>query len=290
MWFLFAISSALLSATAAIFEKKALFKLSALHFSFFLALVNAVLSIPFLFLNSFSFPNLTGFYVVGFKALMGSISFLLVMSGIKRLELSSALPLLVITPGLVALFAWILLDDYLSYLDVAGMILLLAGTYFLQVGKIQNTLKPFQILNQSKAYLYIVGAVLIFTTTSLIDKWLLSDYKMQPSVLLPLQHFFMAVFFSLLVLLTNNQRKNLYIAWKNGWILIVIVAVLTIFYRFGHILAVKEGSVALALSVKRTSVFFAALIGGYLFKEKNVLYKVIATSIMIAGAILIIAG
>jgi drug/metabolite transporter (DMT)-like permease len=290
MWFVFALSSALLSATAAVFEKKALFKLSALHFSFLLAIANALISIPFLWSSSFFVPDVKGFYVVGFKALMGSISFLLVMNGIKRLELSSALPILVITPGLVALLAWILLDDFLSGFDIIGMLLLLAGTYFLQVGKLANTLKPFRLINQPKAYWYIFGAVLIFTATSLIDKWLLSDYKMPPTVLVPIQHFFMAIYFSLFLLVRPTEKKDLNVALKSGWKLILIVSFLTILYRYGHILAIKEGSVALAISVKRTSVFFAALIGGYLFKETNLIYKLFATLIMIAGAVLIIVG
>lgn len=289
MWFVFAISSAFLSAAAAILEKKVLFKVSALLFSFFLALANALFSIPFLLSEDFLFPDKMGIFVVGFKALMGSISFLLVMNGIKKLELSSALPLLVITPGLVAFFAWILLDDFLSGFDISGMLLLLVGTYFLQVGKKQNVFKPFQIFNQSKAYWFIIGAVGIFTTTSLIDKWLLGDYKMQPVVLIPLQHFFMVIYFSLFVILSQLKSKDIKSGWQNGWVLILVISVLTILYRYGHILAVKEGSVALALSVKRTSVFFAALIGGYLFKEQNVVYKVIATAIMLGGAILIIA-
>jgi drug/metabolite transporter (DMT)-like permease len=153
-----------------------------------------------------------------------------------------------------------------------------------------NTLKPFRLINQPKAYWYIFGAVLIFTATSLIDKWLLSDYKMPPTVLVPIQHFFMAIYFSLFLLVRPTEKKDLNVALKSGWKLILIVSFLTILYRYGHILAIKEGSVALAISVKRTSVFFAALIGGYLFKETNLIYKLFATLIMIAGAVLIIVG
>ncbi len=76
---------------------------------------------------------------------------------------------------------------------------------------------------------------------------------------------------------------------KDSWVLILILAVATIGYRFFEILAIKEAaSVALAIAIKRTSVFFAVLIGGGLFKESNLLRKIIATLLLIIGAILII--
>jgi len=288
MWFYFALSSALLSATAAIFEKRVLFETGALSFSFLLALFNAVFSLPFLFFIDLSAVTLTTYLYVALKSLLGSISFLLVMSGIKRLELSSALPLLVLTPGLVAVFAWIFLGDILTGAEIFGMILLLAGTYMLQTGGFSNLLKPLRITFIKKGYWYIVGALAVFTLTSLLDKWLLSSYKLSPEVFLPLQHFFMALFFTVFAATGKVLRQALHSDLKKVWRLVLLVAVVTILYRYAHIWAVKTGAVALALSVKRTSVFFAALIGGYIFKEERLMFKAIAISIMVFGAIMVI--
>ena len=288
MWFIFAITSALLSATAAIFEKKALFKTDALVFSFLLAIGNLILSIPFFIYADFQAISLQTYAVIAFKSFMGCLSFLLVMNGIKRLELSSALPLLVLTPGLVAIFAWIMLGDKLGYLEITGIVFLLAGTYMLQVGKASNLLTPFYFGMRNKAYFYIIGAVLIFTLTSIIDKWLLSDFRVQPESYLPLQHLFMADFFLLFVLFSKTTSADVKEGLKMSWKWILIVAILTIAYRYTHIWAIKTGAVALALSVKRTSVFFAAIIGGKIFKEKNIGYKAVAIAVMIAGAIFII--
>lgn len=288
MWFTFAITSALLSATAAIFEKKALFKTDALVFSFLLAVGNLILSIPFFIYADFHAISLQTYAVIAFKSFMGSISFLLVMHGIKRLELSSALPLLVLTPGLVAVFAWIMLGDKLVSVEIMGLLFLLAGTYMLQVGKPSNLLTPFYFGMKSKAYLYILGAVLIFTFTSIIDKWLLNGYRVEPKSYLPLQHLFMAGFFLLYVIFSRTTSDDVMDGLKMSWKWILIVAILTIAYRYTHIWAIKTGAVALALSVKRTSVFFAAIIGGTIFKEKNIGYKALAIAVMVAGAIFVI--
>lgn len=288
MWFYFALSSALLSATAAILEKRALFDVSALSFSTLLAVLNALFSIPFLYFVDFASISMATYGTIAFKSLLGSISFFLVMSGIKRLELSNALPLLVLTPGLVAVFAWILLGDHLTRLEILGMVLLLVGTYMLQTGRPGNLVKPMKATVKKGAYWYIVGALLVFTLTSILDKWLLGSYRVTPEAYLPLQHFFMAIFFSILVFFTKTHQNILRKDFPKIWKWVLAVAIVTILYRYAHILAVKAGAVALALSVKRTSVFFAAIIGGQIFKEERLFFKAIAIAVMLGGAILVI--
>ena len=75
---------------------------------------------------------------------------------------------------------------------------------------------------------------------------------------------------------------------KNSWKPILLVSAFTIVYRLTQIFAVKSGSVALVLALKRTSVFFAVVIGGQIFKEHYLLRKSIATIIMLIGAAMVI--
>jgi uncharacterized membrane protein len=287
MWFLFAITSALLSATAAIMEKKALFKSDALHFSFILALFNAVLSLPFLINEPLVTISTANYIVIGIKSFLGSISFLLVMMSIKRMELSSALPLLVLTPAVVAVFAWLFLNEPLTQTEIGGMALLLIGTYFLQTGSWKGALQPIRSAQRNKGYAYIAGAIAIFSFTSLLDKLILGSYKVSPETYMPLQHIFMAIFFSIMVLFAR-KKEPVKKAFAQSWKLILLISVITIAYRYSHIWAIKTGAVALALSVKRTSVFFAAVIGGTIFRETNIRYKAVAVAIMVAGAIFVL--
>lgn len=288
MWIWFALVAALFSAGAAITEKKALFRVPALSFSFFLAAVNLAFSIPFAFILIENPPGTITLLIIAAKSFLGSISFLFVMMGIKRLQLSSALPLLVLTPGLVAVFAWILLNDDLTTFEVTGMFFLLAGTYLLQTGSFRNIKAPFQFALKNRGYLFIAGALTVFTVTSLLDKLLLGKYMVKPESYLLLQHIFMFLFFTLFLIFahtgTNQLKKHLGMSWR----LVIVVGLFTLIYRYSHIMAIKSGPVALALSMKRTSVFFATVIGGKLFKESNILIKSIAAAIMVFGAILII--
>ncbi len=288
MWITFAIISALFSAAAAIGEKKTLLNTSAISFSLMLSVFNTILSLPFLFYTDFSVVTTEAILILFFKSTLGAFSFLFVMKGLKSLEISSSLPLLVITPGVVALLAFLFLGESLSSIEVLGMVILLFGTYLLQLKPDKGLWYPFQFNKQPKAMLYIVMAVLIFSVTSVLDKSLLVNYKLPPLVFIPLQHVFYTLVFTLMFVIRRNNEAPLTGKLKSIWKLVLMVSVFTIIYRFSHIYAVKLGSVALVISVKRTSVFFATLIGGTYFNEQNLMRKTIATIFLIIGAIAII--
>ncbi len=286
-WYSLALTSAFFSATAAIIEKKVLFKERALGFSATLALLNLVLAIPFFFLINFSTLTFSGLIVLFIKSILGALAFLCVMIGIKNLELSKALPLLVLTPGLVAIGALIFLRESLTQLEILGMILLLIGTYILQLKQNQKFLDPWRAFIKSKGHRYIVGALILFTITSILDKAILKNFNVPVNAFMGFQHFFLAIIFLSFIIFTgkSNQVKSVF---RNSFKFMIILAVVTIIYRYTQILAVKTAPVALVLSLKRISVFFAIIIGGRIFKEHNLLQRAVATAIMIAGAVLVI--
>jgi len=287
-WFFIALISALLSAAAAIAQKKALFKMDAAEFSFILAVFNFVLSIPFFFSLNISELSSAGVTVLFVKSVIGVLAFLCVMLAIKNLEISGALPLMALTPAFVALFAFIFLGEVITGLEMAGMSLLLIGTYILDVDKEQKFFIPFRILFKSKYYHYIFFALLLFTASSILDKVLLVRMKISPFAIVGIQHlFFFIIFLAIFVLKNKKPLQYLKSIDSKMYMWIVMISVITIGYRYTQILAIKTAPVALVLSVKRISVFIAAVAGGKIFKEKRLFVKAVAAAIMIAGAVLI---
>ncbi|MFA5174446.1 MAG: EamA family transporter [Candidatus Pacearchaeota archaeon] len=286
-WYIIAIGSALFSAFAAILEKKILFKEKALSFSVLLAIFNFIIAIPFFFFISFQEVTISSLLVLFFKEILDAAAFLCIMITLKNMEISKALPLLVITPALVAIFSFIFLQEALTTIQISGMILILIGTYVLQTEKNQNLLNPWKAFFKNKSYYYILTALILFTITSVLDKSLLKNFKLPVNAFIGFQHLFLAIIF-LGIILFSGKSKQLKHTFKFSWQLIFLLGLITITYRYLQISAVKDAPVALVLSLKRTSVFFATLIGGTLFKDKNLLIRTIATAIMTLGAILII--
>ena len=294
MWFIPAFLSAAFSASAAVTEKKTLLREHPLLFSLLLSLFGVLLSLPFLALVRWSAVRPEAVLLLAGKALLGAGSFLCVMYALKHLEISSALPLLTLTPGVVAVGAFVLLGESLTPYEIAGLVLLLCGIYLLQLRQGQRILDPFRFMRLSRAYLFVFGAILIFSVTSILDKTLLSRYKLPPEFFLPFQNGCFAIYFGVFLFLANWRRRGkgeklrLRDGLRRSWRGILLVALFTLVYRYSHILAVKAGPVALVLAVKRTSVFMATVAGGRYFRDEGLVRKSVATAVMVAGAILIL--
>jgi uncharacterized membrane protein len=266
-----------------------LFKEKALSFTFILSIFNLVIAIPFFFFVDFSKLTSSGLVVLFIKSLLEAGSFFCIMLGIKNLELSRALPLLVLTPGLVAISAFIFIGESLTNLEILGIVLLTIGTYIFSLNPKQKIKGPFKEVIKPKGIYYIILALAIFTATGVLDKVILNKFNVSINSFMGFQHLFLAAIF-LTTLIFTKERKILVPTFKRSWSWILLVAFITITYRYTYLQAVKVAPVALALSLKRISVFFAVLIGGKLFNEHSLFKKSIATIILIAGALLIING
>ena len=288
-WFFIALISSFLSAFAAITQKKVLFNRTPLELSFILAIVNLVFSIPFFFFIDYQTVNPTNISILVLKSIIGVGAFLSVMTALKNLQISNALPLLALTPGFVALFAFIFLGENLKTTELVGLISLVIGTYILESKDLKETLFPLKVFVKSKYHRYILAALLLFTASSILDKLLMIKLNLTPVSLTAFQHLFFALLFTLIFILSGSHKTNASISLKKndlGWI--ALISIMTIGYRFTQVLAISLASVALTLAIKRTSVLWATLIGGRIFKDTNLIQKTVAVLFILAGAILIL--
>ncbi len=288
-WFAVALISALLSAFAAITQKKVLFNLGALEFSFLLSIANLVFSIPFFFFIDYNTINILNLSILFAKSVIGVAAFLCVMIALKNLEISNALPLLALTPGFVAVFAFLLLGESLKTVEVIGLMFLIVGTFILESKNFKEFVFPFNVFLKSKYHRYIILALFLFTASSILDKLLLIKLNLSPISLTAFQHIYFAVLFSIIYLVFRRKEETTSVVIKKdnlGWI--ALISILTIGYRYTQIVAVSLASVALVLAIKRTSVFWATVIGGKLFNDKDLLKRSIAAVLILVGAILIL--
>lgn len=294
-WFIIALLSALFSAAAALSQKKVLFKIDALTFSFYVSLAGLLFSFPFFIGLNLEGINQSALLILYFKSILGTFAFLFVMLVLKNFEISKGLPFMVLTPGIVAVFAFIFLNDVLSVNEIIGIILLMLGTYLLELKKINGKLyfiSPKEFICEiktSKKYKYILFALILFTASSILDRLLLTDYKFKPHDFMAFQQLFFAVNFTVIYLIINKKidfnsiKEN-----KNIFYWIILIGIFTIGYRYTQIEAIKLAPVALVLAVKRISVFFSVIAGGKIFDEKYFVLRAAATVIMVAGTILLI--
>ena len=234
------------------------------------------------------------------KTVLNAAAFLFVMYSIKNLEISEALPLLALTPGFVAILGVILINDYLTLFEWSGILLMLAGTVILESRQrvngteqqrrvLKDYLTIFTALFRFSKYSYVIIALILFTITSLLDRILLTDLKISPYTFMAFQQFFFAVIFTIVVLIKyKSVIRPLKGVPKEMVYILIIVSVSTVIYRFSQIEATKLAPVALVLSVKRLSVLIAVVFGGKLFRERELVRRVIAVIIILAGAAILL--
>jgi uncharacterized membrane protein len=213
------------------------------------------------------------------------------MSALKNLDISNSLPLMQLSPGITAILAAIFLSEIPNNFQILGLLFLIIGTYLINYQKGSSISDMFSRLYKSKGHWYICSALVIFSITSILDKIIIVKFQVLPKDFIFLYHFITLIIFLVFYLVSKKGDFSiLYTISKNRSILIIIllIGLLSVFYRYTQILAIREGQVALVLAIKRTSVFFACVIGGTIFKEETLMQRILATVILIFGSVLII--
>ncbi|MFZ1323324.1 MAG: DMT family transporter [Ignavibacteria bacterium] len=292
-WFWLAILSALLSAAAAILQKKALHDLKALDFTLLMSAFAAVLSAPLFAITDFSNLNTLSFLYLFIKSVLNALAFLCIMTALKNLDLGRTLPILASSPMVIALLAFIFLGEDLKLIEVAGMMLIVIGTYILELKKNESFLYPFLVFKKSGYHRIIIAALLLMSVSSVMDKFILVKFKLPPVLFVAVQNYIFFVIFFLIFMFIRLRSGtgfsfSLFAKNKSSLLFVIfVISILTIGYRLAQIEAVKLAPVGIVISLKRLSVLFAVLIGARIFKEESYLKKIFVTILIVAGAMMI---
>jgi drug/metabolite transporter (DMT)-like permease len=280
-WLLLAFISALLSACAAVTQKKILFRIDALSFSFFLSAVIMVLSFGALFLVNVTAVSGITLIILVLKGVINAFAFVLVMMMLERADISGTLPLLALTPGVTAILAFVAIGETISSIEFWGLLLMIGGVLLLER-------RPTR-LGSFKAQRYIWTALLLFAISAVMDKVLVSGYRTSPITVLFYQHAIFLSVYSILILRKRIPLRRFMTREQLPMLaLIGVVALFTLGYRLTQLDAMKTGDVAMVLAVKRTSVFFASLVGGKMFSEKHLAIRLVGAAVIIAAGFIIL--
>jgi drug/metabolite transporter (DMT)-like permease len=296
MWLVFAGISALLSAASAVIQKKILFRLSALEFSFGVSAVVLLFSLAVQAAAGLPVPPLPVIAVIAGKSVLGAAAFLLVMTALERNQISAALPLLGLTPAAAALLSVPVLGESLGIREYAALALMFTGTYLIERQPSRNAGRSAA---SAPGMVYfnapIVGALVLFAVSSVVDKKLVGGMKVDPSVVLVYQHcVYFCIFGSMTALRISGTRapvvvlRNLAQLLRKQLPAITLAAVLTLGYRFAQLEAAKDAPIALVLAVKRTSILFASLYGGRIFADERLGVRLAGAALIVAAGFLIL--
>jgi drug/metabolite transporter (DMT)-like permease len=287
LWVIYALIAAAFTSLAQLTEKKVLIKEHAMEFSTVLAIAVLILSIPLFFLIDYSKLQLLPIILIFFIAIPAAIAFFLIARSIRHMKISDSIPLFSIGPGITALLAFIFLGEALTRTQTLGIMLLIFGAYVLETKKEFNLLDPFKTFKKSKYIHFILIALILYSITGIFDRIILFRLDMQPIAFVAFANLFLALNLIIMLYFFHDGLKGIKHGFNSAGKWIFLMAIFVIGYRLAQSEAVKIANIGLVVTTKRISLLFTILIGRELFHEGKRLRKIIASVIMVAGAILI---
>jgi len=283
LWFPLSLVAAFSLATADALTKKYFGKQSPYE----MGLIRLTYTLPWLVIALFIIPwpqlDRIFFLCLACGLPLEALAFYCYMSAIKRSPLSLTLPFLAFTPIFIILTGWLILGETMTSTGIAGIVLIVIGSYFLNFSHIKSGIfSPFKAIFKEPGSRLMLLVSFIYSLTSTIGKKAILHSS--PSFF-GVSYFilFTLLMLSFLPVIPNARKKALVQKPIPGLILGATMALMI----FSHMLAISMVQAAYMISIKRTSLIFGVLYGAWLFKEEKITERLTGAIIMILGVLLI---
>jgi drug/metabolite transporter (DMT)-like permease len=230
-------------------------------------------------------PNLDGVFWAAMAAALPLevLAFICYMRAIKVSPLSLSLPFLAFTPIFVILTGRILLGEQISTAGFAGIMLIVIGSYLLNLSRARTgLLGPLQAVFREPGSRLMLFVSLLYSMTASLGK--LAITHSSPSFFAIVYYFFFAFSMAFFFPAVKKARAANVVSRPLIGILVGAVAAVGV---FSHMIAISMVQAAYMLSLKRTSILFGVLYGAFWFKEERIGERMAGAVIMVTGAVLI---
>lgn len=201
-------------------------------------------------------------------------------------DLSQVYPIMRSAPALVLIVSIVLLREKVSFLGVAGILLVVAGVQAIgrQRPSFREFLSPFASILTNRPTRFAFLTMLAVTAYSIVDK--IGVGHVNPLAFNYLLIVFGMAFFTPYILATRN-RKAVMAEWAMNRRSILLNGLLG-FASYSLILvAFTVERVSYIVGLRQLSIVFAVLMGGYLLKEKHRTLRFISAAVIFMGAFFI---
>ncbi len=217
---------------------------------------------------------------------------LLYMAAIRDHPLSLTLPYMAFTPVFVILIAFLLLGERISASGAAGVLLVVAGAWLLNVrhariGDWRSWSAPLTAILWEPGSRMMLLVALIYAFTAVMGKAAMG--YMAPTRFGAFYFVLLGAVTPILFALPHSGRMRLWPLLRRPWAALA-VAGLNAIMIYTHFLALQQIEVAYMIAVKRTSLLFGILYGALLFRETGLKTRLPAGLMMLAGVIAILLG
>ncbi len=286
MWFLYALLGALLDATYYASIKKMVRNIDITVLASGVFMSASMILLLFSVLNGI--PQITSaFYsAIISSAILNILAASLYFRSLKMTDISLAIPMVSFTPVFLILTSSLLLGESPTFYGMIGILMIVAGSYAKNMREnISHPFAPFREIYRNRGVFYMLLAAFLYSVTTNFTKIAIinSDPFFAPFVLtLVLGIFFLALSFVKHRKVAKAYKSNITPLIVGGSIFAASFIVMNI--------ALTMQIVPYVISLKRLSILFSVLYGGFVLKEKQLGRRTFAALLMIIGMFLIVAS
>lgn len=291
LWPIFGIFTAIFFALVHIMSKYAAGKAEPYYLSNAIWVVYSILSLPLvIFFHKKIVLNVEAFLGL---ILVGLISFstnIIYLKSLRDGDISKTVPLLSITPVFTLLIAMLWLREFPKPAGMAGIMLIIAGAYFLNFEHFRRDriLEPLRQVFKNRASRLMLIVAAAFGIGSVADKFVVNHSNAFTRVVL---FGYFTVFFNT-AYLAIRDRKRFIVNTKGSfriWRMLLLIDVFYLLTLFFQMYGLSLTFTAYIISLKRTSAIFSVILAYFLFGERRYFKTVLpATILMVLGVVLIV--
>jgi drug/metabolite transporter (DMT)-like permease len=214
--------------------------------------------------------------------------------------LSFCVPFMALTPVFLLPIGKFFLHERISSGMIVGVFLVVAGSLVINRRLVANGwLEPAKAIIREKGSRYMVLVAMLLACTAALDKWFVTsggDTEMGVRVLRSFslslgKSLMLGLLFGLLAAWRLRRKdgpsrdaRGVWTAvWKTapGWIVLAGLFEGTVLIL--QLVAVQLTVAAIVISIKRSGILLACVLGWFMFRERDITDRVIGSFVMIAG-------
>jgi uncharacterized membrane protein len=227
--------------------------------------------------------------IIMFSGVLHFVYWVFLSNALDRGDLSLVYPIMRSSPALVLLFSVVVLKEDVSFKGVAGILLVVMGSYCINMQKlsIDSTLRPMRTLWTDGAIRFAFLTLLTVSGYSIVDK--VAVGTIHPVVFAFLYPWISMMLFSA-YLGVGKKWRRIKTEWRTNRPAVLVCGVLSIFGYFLILVAFTHARVSYVVGLRQLSIVFAVLLGSYALKEKYQALRLTSAFVIFVGTFLIATG